>query len=195
MKKRLFLIVIIILILIINTGCTDQLTEKMDEMEKKILKLEQEILGQNSIIFKLEESIVDLSIKNYMMEETSSKKAILDPTSGSGYSLAGDFLVLISNVEEYLDGCKVYLQIGNPNNAVYSGYNINARYGSKPNYSDTSFEYYIWEDSLKKKENKISSKLEKGAWNNVEIILPAIDTKDFSYLEMEILVDSVYLSN
>jgi hypothetical protein len=171
------------------TGCSAQPTETV------IKDLEQKISDQNSRIAKLEEMVVEQSFKIYLLEEDSSNKAILDPTGSSGYSKTGNFLVSISNIEEYLDGCKVYLEVGNPHNALYSGYTINARYGTRANFSDANFDYEAWENSLKEKEIKVSSDLDRGTWNKAEIILPSIDAKDLSYLELEILTDTIVLFN
>lgn len=101
---------------------------------------------------------------------------------------------MISEVEEYLDGVKVYLTIGNPNYAKYSGVTIKARYGTKFDFSSTDSSYTIWKESLKEKDTKLSSELNEGAWNKVEIILPSISPVDFSYLEIELLTGSVSLT-
>lgn len=191
MKKGLMLIFIFILIL--STGCMEQSTEKIDTMEKRIADLEQQVSDQSLKTTILEEMITEQVFKVYMLEEGASKRAVLDPTDNSGYSVSGDFLILISDAEEYLDGCKVYLKIGNPNNAIYKGYTIKARYGPRANFSDENFDYVEWEESLKEKEIKISTNLEKGAWSNTEIILPSINVKDFSHLDLEIITNTISL--
>lgn len=113
MKKRLMLIFIFILIL--STGCTEQSTERIDTMEKRIADLEQQVSDQSTSI--------------YLLEKKNDDKGVLIVSDNMGYSKVGDYLVAISDVEEYLDGCKVYLKIGNPNNVIYRGYTIEARYG------------------------------------------------------------------
>lgn len=180
-------------LLIFMTGCSNQPTGEINQLEVEIKNLEQLISDQNERITSLEDMIMDQSFKIYLLEEGTSKKAVLDPSEGSGYSKSGEFLVSISNIEEYLDGCKVYLQVGNPNNAIYSGYTIKARYGVRANFSDANFVYDVWESSLKEKEIKISSDLDRGTWNKAEIILPSIDMRDLSYLELEILTDTIVL--
>jgi hypothetical protein len=174
--KRFWLVLVIIFNLFFTTGCTTQPVNT--EMQ--------------TTINTLQEKVSELELKIIMLEGNLSNVAYLDPTS-EGYSNSGDFLVLISEVEEYLDGVKVYLTIGNPNYAKYSGVTIKARYGTKFDFSSTDSSYTIWKESLKEKDTQLSSELNEGAWNEVEIILPSISPVDFSYLEIEVLTGSVSL--
>ncbi len=177
MMKKFWLALVVIFILFFTSGCATQPVNT--EMQTTI----------NS----LQEKVYELELKIIMLEGNLSNVAHLDPTS-EGYSNSGDFLVLISEVEEYLDGVKVYLTIGNPNYAKYSGVTIKARYGTKFDFSSTDSSYTIWKESLKEKDTQLSSELNEGAWNEVEIILPSISPVDFSYLEIELLTGSVSLT-
>ncbi len=177
MMKKFWLALVVIFILFFTSGCATQPVNT--EMQTTI----------NS----LQEKVYELELKIIMLEGNLSNVAHLDPTS-EGYSNSGDFLVLISEVEGYLDGVKVYLRIGNPNYAKYSGVTIKARYGTKFDFSSTDSSYTLWKESLKEKDTQLSSELNEGAWNNVEIILPSISPEDFSYLEIELHAGSVSLT-
>lgn len=190
MIKKTWLLLSTLLILYFVTSCSAQpvsteIQTTIDNLNERVSELEL----KQSTINVLQERVSDLEIKIIMLENSSSDVAYLDPTS-DGYSKSGEFLVLISKVEEYLDGVKVYLTIGNPNNATYNGFTIKARYGTK---YDLNSPYTEWEKSIKEKEIQLSSELKKGSWNNAEIILPTINPKDFSYLTVQIFTSSISL--
>lgn len=179
MKKKSILI--LIFILIVCTGCSSQPTItniEFNEMQTTINGLRQQVLDQG--------------MKIYMLEQLLSNTATLDPLS-EGYSKSGEFLVAISKVEEYLDGLKVYLEIGNPTYAKHRMSAINVKYGSKYDFNNTSITYDEWRNSLSEKEIPTSTELNKGAWNNLEIVLPSISPKDFSHIEIQIITDSISL--
>jgi len=124
----------------------------------------------------------------------------LDPSIPKQYarvnSSSGFFLVSLQDVEPYLDGVKVWLNIGNPLSATYGGFKIKAKWGPKwnpapvkanPNY------YKEWKSALREKELSFTDSLESGRWNSVELILSPATPEDFGHLELAIETDTVSL--
>ena len=117
----------------------------------------------------------------------------LDPLNPKQYarvnSSSGFFLVSLQNVEPYLDGVKVRLNIGNPLSATYGGFKIKAKWGPKWNRVSVK----EWQSALREKELSFTDSLESGRWNGVELILSPATPEDFGHLEIAIETDTVSL--
>lgn len=117
----------------------------------------------------------------------------LDPSIPKQYarvnSSSGFFLVSLQNVEPYLDGVKVRLNIGNPLSATYGGFKIKAKWGPKWNHVSVK----EWQSVLREKELSFTDSLESGRWNEVELILSPATPEDFGHLKIAIETDTVSL--
>ena len=101
---------------------------------------------------------------------------------------AGPLLVSIKGVEPYLDGCRLHLDVGNPNSFTVRSFHVNAtwtrRLGEEENRVD-------WFKSLKKKTFDLEKQLLAGKRNPVELILPDTDPTEVGYIEISLNVDTV----
>ena len=102
---------------------------------EKILKLETEVSSLSGRIQQVESDVFGLQIRTDLYEW-----AEFDPAASRGYgrvdSVGGLFLVSLENVQPYLDGVRVTLEIGNVQSASYSGFTIESRYGKRfPKYN------------------------------------------------------------
>lgn len=194
MNSRLL---IIFLLAGVTSGCnyfsrsgSDQIT-KLQEFETKITELET----------KVTELEWDLLSTKLQAEKFSS--ANFDPAEGKGYqrldTSSGTLLVALSDVRPYLDGVKVKLELGNIQNASYSGFEISSEYSRRypkyikdqPEQNKNNREEY--ESSKRKKEEKFTQLLKAGAWNTVEITLPDIKPSEFGKIELKVKMPIVRL--
>jgi len=119
--------------------------------------------------------------------DLSSHEGCLRINSSSGY-----FLVSLQNVEPYLDGVKVHINIGNPVFATYNGFKLKVIWGEKLDLTDDQDR---WRSSLKEKEISFTETLRPGCWNKVNFVLSPIEPKNFGYMELSIQTDNISLIN
>ena len=127
--------------------------------------------------------------------------ALFDPTTKGGYSRldteAGTFLVSIANVQPYLDGVKLTLDIGNVQSISYRGYVVTAEYGihqpSEPASNTWQAEYDAYKQSLKTISETHADTLLPGKWNTATIILPNVKPTEFGYVSISLKMDVVEL--
>ena len=122
-----------------------------------------------------------------------SREAILDPAS-KNYSRVdsqiGFFLVSCQNVQPFLDGYKVTLHVGNPQNTDYSGFVIKAKWGQKykGEWSDQPA-VTNWLLSSKSQEFSFTNTLFGGRWNQAEITLRETSAEQLGMLQVSIDVN------
>lgn len=90
----------------------EDIGKRLDEMERRLSSVDIDI------------SI--LKVKPYLT-------ATFDPTTKEGYSRldtnVGTFLIAVQDVQPYLDGVKVRLEIGNIQSTTFNGFAVNGKYG------------------------------------------------------------------
>lgn len=99
-------------------------------------------------------------------------------------SLGLPLFLSVKNVVPYMDGYKVTLDIGNPNNATIKDAKLTIDWWLSSYFSDGFWDY--GEDSLEVKQLKESkSKTQNlltdiagGKWNRVELTIPSMTEKD-----------------
>jgi Protein of unknown function (DUF3251) len=125
------------------------------------------------------------------------REALLDPASKSYSrvdSQVGFFLMSCQNVQPFLDGYKVTLHVGNPQNTDYSGFKLKTRWGSKYK-GDWSDQPAVanWLHSLKTQEFTFTSTLLRGRWNEAEITLGETSLDQMGALQVSIDANVVSL--
>lgn len=141
----------------------------------------------------------------YILElaKDSYKTAAFDPTGDKSYqrvdSNIGYFLVLVDNVEPYLDGQKISLLIGNPNNVTYSGAMLkvgwSARmpdFGLPPKQFNDAMNVYT--ASKKETQINLTDILRPGNWNKVSFTIAPAKSTEFGNLEIGITTNQVSLA-
>jgi hypothetical protein len=148
----------------------------VEELQEQIIRLGAEVLALQS---KLDEEY----------------NATFDPSNLGGYQVInagnGYFLVSIKDVQKYLDGCKVTLDIGNPMYATYTGFKIKARYGKRR--PDDLSKLEEWVNSLREKEIDSTKSLKPGSWNEAVITLSPLNYDEFGHLMLSIDTNTVSL--
>lgn len=122
----------------------------------------------------------------------------LDASSPGSYqrlnSNNGTFLVLVSNVEKYLNGYKLTLSIGNTSSATYNGFELTLKWGQQlpPGLPDLKT-FERWLNSLKTRTQSYTQELRPASWNKVEMILLPAAANELGYLELSMQTNSISL--
>ncbi|MCC6356190.1 MAG: DUF3251 domain-containing protein [Verrucomicrobiae bacterium] len=149
-------------------------------------------------------------LEKHLEEQTKrAKPTQIDLTSRTSFpvdSQAGRFLVSCDGVEPYLDGHRVTLEIGNPFNATFSGFELAIRFGRRPPTTTfdpstatvATFESWrnqqkAWENSLRLQEVSFLDELPPGSWKRVEAILSPSKPDEVGYVDLLIKTDIVTL--
>lgn len=188
--KRVALICITLATLITFSGCSSATTSSSAPIE-----------DQSKTIAELTKKVNDLENQvNLIHISEDTKSRTLDLSGNGGFmKIETDlavFFVSVKQVEPYLDGVQVTLSIGNPMNATFNGLKMKIEYGTH-NAIDLSTngtdKYNQWKKTLKEKSIDLNTEIKPGTWNTAKFTIPAINPKDFGYLNVEINSDSVSL--
>lgn len=159
-----------------NSAGNEDLSKQVAELQRKVWRLE--------------------------VEKDLYSTANFDPTDSKGYGRVdaniGTFLVTLDNVEPYLDGQKVTLKIGNPNNMRFIGFKVKATWGMR--FPDTKLQgddwtkaYEAYNASTKEKEITFTETLQPGAWNKVSFVVSPANGNEFGRLNIAIETNQVSL--
>ncbi|RKL62315.1 DUF3251 domain-containing protein [Thermoanaerobacteraceae bacterium SP2] len=180
-KALLYLSTILILTIII-VGCSQPTNNELD----RINSLEDRI----NI---LQEQVTQLS--------NDTKSAILSSTE-KGYDSVrtknGYFFVSIDKIEPYLDGFKVYVNIGNPTLATFSDLKLTVQWSNdilalaniKIGTNELSNEA---ENQINKQEYTFTDTLLPGKWTKVDFVIPNVKAEDIKFIQVMIETGSVAL--
>ncbi len=100
-------------------------------------------------------------------------------------------LVSVEKVEQYLDGYKVSLEIGNPLSVNFDGFDIEAAWGPRYNTGD---DYAKWLAAKQTKKIAETHTLPPGRWSPIDIILPSTEPKGFGYLDLKLSINRLSLA-
>jgi hypothetical protein len=111
--------------------------------------------------------------------------------------------VACKGAEAYLDGQKLILHIGNPYNMTYSGFDLKAEYGSRPEpypseptpeeISEWQSKNDEWQKTLKQKSLSFTTELPPGSWTKVEMILTPAKPEEVAYIRISMITNQVSL--
>ena len=100
-------------------------------------------------------------------------------------------MVSLKNVEPYLDGVKVYLEIGNLSSATYAGVVLKVKWGQR--MEDFSGEMVDYFRSLRETEISLVDTLKQGSWSKVEFTLAKTKPERFGLLEVTLETNKLSL--
>ena len=189
-KKGVKLVPYIGIIVAIALGLAGTLLSVANGKSGRIADLERQVKGAQEKIAAL-----DLEVTFLKSALDGRKAAYLDPSSPGGYtrmdSSAGSFVVSLEDVQPYLDGYKVTLNIGNLTSATYQGFTLKAEWGRDL----FNFAQSEKKDSSRQKNFSFTQSLQPGAWNKVQIVIPSTKPEDFKFLRLSIDTDVISLSS
>lgn len=177
MAKRCFLALLVALIVLASAiipGCSSADRSEIEDLKNEVSELRATV-GR-----------MEVDAKRY-------KTAKLDPTS-KGYTRldtdGGYFFVALDGVNQYLDGYKLDLRIGNPAFVTYNGFKIKVRWGRPWDFKSP---YAEWEKTLKTKEVSFTEDLKPGEWNKVELVLSPAKSDEINFIELSMETDRISL--
>ncbi|HVX56940.1 MAG TPA: hypothetical protein VHA37_04360 [Candidatus Saccharimonadales bacterium] len=153
--------------------------EHLREIEGRLQQLETNLLWANDMI--------DMEATNIIALHRSEAKRLshmvsIDPTEQKGYVAvavpAGSLLLSVRNVEPYLDGYKLNLDIGNPTTATFPGCALYSEWAGATN-GDGSLV------STSKHEH-INERLLPGQWTSTEITVSPASLQQLKTLKLRL---------
>lgn len=164
---------------ILSTAAVAQAPSDVATLKRKVADLEERVLF-------LQRRVLDLS---------SNETIWINPTSPDKYQrldgTLGFFLVSLNRVEPYLDGQRVFLDIGNPSSISFDGFTLSAEWGKR--VPDDTKQWEQWNAGLRQKELSFTDTLLPGMWTRVDFVLAPAPTTEFGHLALSIQTDTVSL--
>ena len=164
-------------------------TAQIALLRSRLQSLEKEAASLKSISRAHAELIVSTGSEVFRLKHFSAE---FDPAEPGKWvrvdTDAGSLLVSVKGVEPYLDGCKLRIDVGNPNSFTVRSFHVNATWTRRLGEDENRFD---WFKSLKKKSFNLEKQLLAGKWSPVELILPDTDPTAVGYIEISLNVDTV----
>jgi len=206
--KKMFVIIVCILLvftLIFTLYSNYSMSKKLAKLENELQSIRPDIekyKQDNEKIstelanfddFKLK-VLTSLAIANLKLDQYS--KAVFNAAdSAKGFARidtsTGMFFLILDQVEALTDGYKLYFRIGNPQNCVYSGYNIKIRWGQKYNEQDTTISKEEWDKSLQSEDLTFQDLLIPGKWTSFDITLSSAKKEEIEYVEIKVQAERI----
>jgi hypothetical protein len=152
--------------------------------------IDQRVAMLETTIQSLEKGLSDLELARKRSGEGEinvTERSYTRITSKTGF-----FLVSCEDIQPYLDGYRVKLQIGNPYAVTFSGCQILAKWGAK--FDPQKMTYDDWQKGLKTKNFALTSDLRPATWNRVTITITPATPSDLKYFSVGLKTDSVKMS-
>ena len=132
--------------------------------------------------------------------KSQDNEAVFDAANSTGFSRintdSGFFLVALKNVEPYLDGYRISLDVGNPLSATYKNLKFNVSWGKKYDSKESANDpnaYQKWVSTLHTKEISVVDDLAAGAWNKVQLVLSPAKSDELGYISIKLTTDTASL--
>lgn len=181
---------VVLAVLLSGASLALTLTSQYDP-EGEISQLRANIVALKAEQSKIHKEIKSLNEWTDLIVSSRYKKASLSTSEFDLYdtmdSSAGTFVVLIRDIQPYMDGYKVKLGIGNLSSATYSGFKLTASYQKG---------LFLFLDSAEpsgEKNYSFTNELKPGHWTNVDIIVAPASADEFKYLNLSIETDNIRL--
>jgi ABC-type antimicrobial peptide transport system permease subunit len=162
----------------------------------KISTVETKVNDLNTKVEDADKRITDIAVKNIELDFNIKKyeKATFDLSNATGYSRidsnGGIFFIIVENVEKYLDGYKINLRIGNPQNCTYNGFELEAEW-NKP--FTVEMDYDEWTKNKKEKVINMTQQLSSGNWATCSVNLSPMTEEEIHNVSFSISTDSISL--
>lgn len=172
-----------------NATGTKGAVPSIGALQEKIAALEKEV----------NELKTTTSVNSFLVSQKteSHTSVLLDPSNHTFQMLDGSvstFLVLVQDVSPYLNGYRVTLNVGNPEDAAFSNVTFTIRWAKAYDYKHYSVDSYEkWRKSINEKEVTLTTNLLAGSWNTVTMDLVPCNADQIGYMELSMKTPSVVL--
>jgi hypothetical protein len=172
-----------------SVGGNAFLNGELDSLKKEIHELKATLAKVQELQTKVES--LESSNQQYRI-------AWFDPTAAQSFGRVdanvGYFLIALERVEPYLDGQKVTLLIGNPNNVTFQGFEINASWRIRRPTEGGKGSWGEWANSHREKVVKFTEALRPGIWNKVSFTIAPVTVEQLGNLGIAITTNQVLLA-
>jgi uncharacterized coiled-coil protein SlyX len=195
-----------------QSAVLDSLKTTLNGYDNRIGKVEDQAAWQSnslnnviayfaSQITRQQASISNLSVQVFYLNlKSDNTEGIFDAANSTGFSRinthSGFFLVALKDVEPYLDGYKVNLDVGNPLAATYKNLKFQVSWGKKfdiNQFTNDANAYQTWSTNLHSKEISVPDDLSAGTWNKVQLVLSPAKSDELSYISIKLSTDTASL--
>jgi Protein of unknown function (DUF3251) len=174
------------------SGQTASTAERLAKLEAKVRELQitqKDLIGTIAELLdaRVAQGLIQKDVIDSVVDLVDARhtRATLDPTRLKKFrqldTNLGFVLVSIQQVEPYLDGFKVTLDIGNPLALEYRGFILESEWGERGKSTDG------------KLKTSFTNTLKPGSWNRIDLILPQTPPDKFGYLSLGLTVNTVHL--
>jgi hypothetical protein len=158
-------------------------------LRSRLQSLEKEAASLKSISRAHAELIVSTGSEVSRLKHSSAEFDPAEPDKWVRVDTdARPLLVSVNGVEPYLDGCKLHLDVGNPNSFTVRGFHVNATWTRRLGEDENTVD---WFKSRKNKSFNLEKQLLAGKRNPVELILPDTDPTEVGCIEISLKVDTL----
>lgn len=185
---RTLISVALFIILFALTGCSGNSNELMvtiDSLRMRVDSLEarQKSMGQlvGQIYFE------QLSTRN--------ESVTLGPTSEGFQRLDtenGFFLISVEDIQPYVNGYKLTINVGNPLQITYNGITCKLKWGRNRGNQEN---YEAWDALLRSRDVPVLKDILPGTWNKVDVQLVPASAEELEYINLRIETNQVGLRN
>ena len=160
-------------------GMDHYLNERIDSVDSELSFLSINILSLRSLVEK-------------------NDSAIFNINDFSGFSAVntdnGIFFISIEDVQPYLSGYKIMLDIGNPQNCRYRGLKLNVKWSKEFDSENKDISYTDWKKAINEKDMSFSTvSLEAGEWTTIEVVMSPVELEEMGYIEFSVYASTVAL--
>lgn len=195
LKSIFFLAIVFVLWSINFCSAQDNLDDMLVQFDARLKAIEDYLnedlpIALNELGDKLTTSL------NKQISAETNKIIALNPLSRQFNKIetnTGAFLIAIDRVEEIKDGYQMYLHVGNPYLANFTGLKLLVKWGRKWREDSANFDYDEWRSSLTAYEYDFTGVLEAGRWTEIPLKLTPAKKEEFQYLEIEMSLQSAEL--
>jgi Protein of unknown function (DUF3251) len=167
------------------------LETRVAELDAQSKAAQVQVAGLDSRLVQAERDVFDLKMKSDPYEY-----AVFTPAT-SGYAridtVAGNFLVSVSDFKPYANGYRLIAQVGNPHAATYANVKVKLRWGKPFVYAD-KIPYDQWEKGLRTAETTIAS-VRPGQWTRTALTLSPANAEETGYVSIALETNRVELYN
>jgi len=199
------LVIILLFTLALSVYTNIALSREIAELKKKLVAVSSDVdsfrVNNDKMVTELKnlddfklKVLTDLTVSKLKIDQYS--KAVFNAQdSAKGFarvdSTTGMFFIILDNVEQNSNGYKLYFRVGNPQNCIYSGFNIKLRWGKKYNNEDKTMTYDEWDKSLKSNTYTFKNLLVPGQWTNFEVDISTENSDELQYIEVKIQAEQI----
>jgi hypothetical protein len=142
------------------------MTSRVDAVERRITLVQQSVATLYNRVSEYQGGELHLTDKGFSRIDTNG----------------GTFFVSVVKAEPYLNGYRLFINIGNPSMATFDGVKMTFLYGDSEKLAE-----------LQTKEISSPAKLAAGAWTQVEATLAPATTDNLKYVTLSMETNTLLL--